>query len=336
MIGHRMPECVDLIKSIQEKLPKVFFTEQTVLISTSSGTGLWEAAVRNTVNKKTLNCVNGAFSDRFREVTEANGKENEVLAVDWNQPIRPEQVADRLSSGEFDAITFVQNETSTGVLNPVKEIAEAVRNAPKGDEIMILVDAVSGLAGARIEVDAWDLDVVLASSQKAFALPAGLAFCSVSDRAMKKAKSVPNRGYYFDFLVLAKYMAKYQTPATPAISLLYALDLQLDEMMAEGMENRFKRHLAMRDRTIDWVKSRNFSMYSAQGYESPTVTCVNNDRNIDINALNQFLRQKGMIISNGYGALKGKNFRIAHMGDTTMEDMENLFRAMDQYFDQQS
>ena len=333
MIGHRMPECIDLIKSIQDKLPRVFFTNQTVLITASSGTGLWEAAVRNTINQKALNCVNGAFSDRFREVTIANGKANEVLDVEWGQPILPEQVAERLAGGGFDAVTLVHNETSTGVVNPVEEIAQAIRNAPNGDQIMILVDSVSGLAGARIEVDAWDLDVVLASSQKAFAMPAGLAFCAVSDRAMEKAKTVPNRGYYFDFLVLAKYMAKFQTPATPAVSLLFALDRQLEDMMAEGMENRFARHLSMRDRTIEWVKSHGFSMYPEQGYESPTVTCVNNDRNIDINALNQFLRQKGMIISNGYGALKGKNFRIAHMGDTQPEDLEVLFRAMDEFFE---
>jgi len=332
MIGHRMPECADLIKRIQQKLPRVFFTDQTVLITASSGTGLWEAAVRNTINTKALNCVNGAFSDRFRMVTEVNGKANEVLEVEWGKPILPEQVTERLAAGGFDAVTLVHNETSTGVLNPVKEIAEAIRSAPDGDEIMILVDSVSGLAGARIEFDAWDLDVALASSQKAFALPAGLAFCAVSDRAMEKAKTVPYRGYYFDFLVLAKSMAKYQTPATPAVSLLFALDKQLDDMMVEGMESRFERHLALRDRTIEWVESHGFTMYSAAGYESPTVTCVNNDRGIDINALNQFLRQKGMIISNGYGSLKGKNFRIAHMGDTNMEDMEILFAAMDEFF----
>jgi len=327
-----MPECVDLIKSIQEKLPRVFFTEQTVLIIASTGTGLWEAAVRNTINKKALNCVNGAFSDRFRMVTEMNGKANEVLEVPWGQPILPEQVAERLADGGFDAVTLVHNETSTGVTSPVKEIAEAVRSAPNGDEIMILVDSVSGLSGARIEFDAWDLDVVLSSSQKAFALPPGIAFCAVSDRAMAKAQTVPNRGYYFDFLTLAKSMAKFQTPATSPISLLYALDAQLEDMMAEGMENRFRRHLAMRDRTMEWATGHGFTLYAASGYESPTVTCVNNDLDIDIGALNNFLRRKGMIISNGYGQLKGVNFRIAHMGDTTLADMEELFAAMDEYF----
>ena len=327
-----MPECADLYKSIQEKLPQVFFTEQTVLITASTGTGLWEAAVRNTINKKALNCVNGAFSDRFRLVTELNGKKNEVLEVPWGQPVLPEQVAERLVGGGFDAVTLVHNETSTGVTSPVKEIAEAVRSAPNGDEIMILVDSVSGLSGARIEFDAWDLDVVLSSSQKAFALPPGIAFCAVSDRALAKAETVPNRGYYFDFLTLAKSMAKFQTPATSPISLLYALDAQLEAMMAEGMENRFQRHLAMRDRTIEWARDHDLSLYAAPGYESPTVTCVNNDDNIDIGALNTYLRERGMIISNGYGKLKGTNFRIAHMGDTTLADMEELFAAMDGFF----
>lgn len=332
MIGHRMPECADLLASIKPKLAQVFFTDQTVLITASSGTGLWEAAVRNCVGKKALNCVNGAFADRFRDVTELNGKANEVLNVEWGQPILPEQVVERLQTGEFDAVTLVHNETSTGVTSPIREIAAAIRNLPNGQDIMILVDSVSGLAGARLETDAWDLDVVLSSSQKAFALPPGLAFCAVSNRAMAKAGTVPNRGYYFDFLTLAKSMAKNQTPATPAVSLLYALDHQLDDMLAEGLENRFDRHLAMRDKTIAWARGHGFNIFAAEGYESPTVTCVSNNLDIDISALNKFLRARGMIISNGYGDLKGKTFRIAHMGDLQMSNMEMLFAALDSYF----
>jgi predicted phosphoserine aminotransferase len=331
MIGHRMPESLELFASIRPKLAQVFFTEQTVLITASSGTGLWEAAARNCVARKALTCVNGAFADRFSDVISLNGKEKEVLAVPWGQPVLPEQVVERLSSGEFDAVTIVHNETSTGVTSPIREIAQAIRAMPDGQDIMILVDSVSGLSGARIEMDAWDLDVVLASSQKAFALPPGLAFCAVSDRAMAKAKTIPSRGYYFDFISLAKSMAKDQTPATPAVSLLYALDKQLDDMMAEGMENRFSRHLAMRDRTLAWAKGRDFEIFAAPGYESPTVTCVSNNLEIDISALNKYLRTQGMIISNGYGDLKGKNFRIAHMGDTQMDELETLFIAMDSF-----
>lgn len=332
MIGHRMPECADLIGAILPKLSQVFFTNQTVLITASSGTGLWEAAVRNCVGKKVLTCVNGAFASRFSDVAELNGKEIEVLSVPWGRPVLPEQVIDRLSTGEFDAVTIVHNETSTGVTSPIQEIAAAVRALPGGEDIMILIDSVSGLAGARIEMDAWDLDVVLASSQKAFALPPGIAFCAVSDRAMAKAKTVPARGYYFDFISLAKSIAKNQTPATPAVSLLYALDCQLDDILEEGMDQRFSRHLAMRDRTLDYLKNKGFDIFAAPGYESPTVSCATNNLGIDISALNKYLRGHGMIISNGYGDLKGKTFRIAHMGDTKMHEMEELFAAMDGFF----
>lgn len=331
MIGHRMPECADLYGQIQGKLRQVFFTDHRVYVTASSGTGLQEAAVRNCSRRRVLNCVNGAFADRWREVTESNGKENAVLEFEWGEPVTPEAVVNRLKEDDFDAVTLVHNETSTGVTSPIAEIARAVRSLPDGEEIMILVDSVSGLSGVHLEFDAWDLDVVLTSSQKAFALPAGLAFAAVSDRALTRAHDVPDRGYYFDFVLLEKYLKRNQTPATPAISLLYALDRQLNTMLEEGMENRFQRHLAMRDRTIAWAKERNFTLFSAEGYESPTVTCLNNDRGVDVGALNQHLRSRGMIISNGYGPLKGKNFRIAHMGDTQLPELEELLDAIDDF-----
>jgi predicted phosphoserine aminotransferase len=290
-----------------------------------------EAAIRNVANRKVLNCVNGAFSKRWQDITVACGRDNEVLNAEWGQPILPVSVAEILASGDFDAITVAHNETSTGVTNPIEAIAREVRQAPNGDEIMILVDAVSSMAGFAIPFDDWDLDVLLTSSQKAFALPAGLSFAAVSDRAMAKAETVPGRGWYFDFLVMEKYLLKNQTPATTAVSLLYALDKQLDDMMQEGLGNRYARHLAMRNRTIEWAQSRGLTLFAPEGYRSPTVTCISNDRSYDIPAMNAFLRKKGMIISDGYGALKGKNFRIAHMGDLQPEDMEDLFTAIDEF-----
>ncbi len=334
MVGHRMPECADLFAAIQEKLRVVFATEKRVYVNASSGTGLQEAAVRNCSQKRVLTCVNGAFADRWREVTEGNGIAHDVLEFEWGQPVMPEAVAQRLSSGHYDAVTVVHNETSTGVTSPIREISQAIRALPGGNEIMILVDSVSGLSGVELQFDDWDLDVALTSSQKAFALPAGLAMAAVSDRALERAAQIKYRGYYFDFLLLEKYLKRNQTPATPAISLMYALDRQLGDMLAEGMENRFARHMAMRDRTIEWAEAHDFSLFSARGYESPTVTCLNNDRGIDIGALNSYLRSRGMIISNGYGALKGKNFRIAHMGDTQMENLEELLDAIEAYFAQ--
>lgn len=334
MIGHRMPECAELIGRIEPRLQEVFRTQSRVFIVASSGSGMWEAAIRNCARQRVLNCVNGAFSERWAEVTTANGKESDVLAVEWGQPILPEMVAERLAGGGYDAITIVHNETSAGVENPLEEIAKVVRAAPNGDDIMILVDSVSGMSGARVETDGWDLDVVLTSSQKAFALPAGLAFAAVSDRAMARAQTVPNRGYYFDFLTLEKSLVKNQTPATPAISLLFALDLQLEKMAAEGMESRWARHLAMRDMTIAWAEKHGFELLAPAGYRSPTVTCVRNNLGINISALNKFLRERGMIISNGYGSLKDTSFRLAHMGDFTPSDMEELFANMDEFLAQ--
>ncbi len=331
MIGHRSPECAELIAGIQNKIRKVFYTEKRVLICASSGTGLQEAAIRNCSDSKILNCVNGAFAERWHKVTLANGKNCELLEVDWGQPILPDLVTKRIRGGGFDAVTIVHNETSTGVTSPIREIAQAIRDMPGGKEIMILVDSVSGLAGARVEVDAWDMDVVLTSSQKAFALPAGLAFCSVSDRAMDKARSVSSRGYYFDFLELDKYLLRNQTPSTPPISLLFALDRQLTDMLAEGMEQRFARHLAMRDKTIAWARGRGFNMFAAPGYESPTVSCISSKPTIDVSELIAFLRSRKMIISDGYGPTKGKNFRIAHMGDTSLAEMDELFGVLDAF-----
>lgn len=333
MIGHRMPECAQLFASIQGKLRSVFLTNSRVFVSASSGTGLQEAAVRNCVSKRVLNCVNGAFSERWRKVTEANGKINDVLEVDWGQPITPELVTRKLSGGDFDAVTIVHNETSTGLINPVQQIAAAVRDLPFGQDIMILVDSVSGLSGARLEFDAWDLDVVLTSSQKAFALPPGLAFCAVSDRGLEKAGTVANRGYYFDFLDMEKYLLRNQTPTTPAISLLYALDMQLDSILSEGMEARFARHLALRDQTVSWAISRGFDLYAKDGYRSPTVTCISNNIDAHIESLNQYLRTQGMIISNGYGSLKEKTFRIAHMGDLQADELDELLTTIDRFLE---
>lgn len=334
MFGHRMPECSELFASIRPKLGKVFRTKSRIFLAAASGTGFWEGAIRNCVadGDRVLNCVNGAFSDRWREVTEANGKQNDVLSVEWGQPILPEMVAEKLAGGSFQAVAVVHNETSTGVTSPIKDIAAAIRQAPGGENIIIMVDSVSGLSGAELEFDDWDLDIALCSSQKAFALPPGLAMCAASDRAMTKAGTVPHRGYYFDFLTLEKYLLRDQTPATPPISLLWALDRQLDDMMAEGMEIRWARHIEMRDRTLAWARSRNLESFAAEGYESPTVSCIKNTLDIDISALNAYLRSQGMILSNGYGKpLKNVTFRIAHMGDLQVADMEELFAAVDRY-----
>jgi aspartate aminotransferase-like enzyme len=193
------------------------------------------------------------------------------------------------------------------------------------------VDAVSSLGGAKIEMDAWGLDMVLTSSQKAIALPPGLGLGAVSDRAMGKAQTVENRGWYFDLVRMEKHRLKDSSPATPAMSLIFALDHQLDRILAEGLENRFARHSAMAGRVQEWADAHDLSMYAPEGFRSQTVTTIKNERGIDISDLNAFLKQREMRVANGYGPLKNKTFRIAHMGEIQLEDLEELFAAMEDY-----
>jgi len=324
-IGHRSPEFKTLYGSVVPKLKRLLGTEQRVFLFTSSSTGVWEAAIRNCVRERVLCCMQGAFSDRWLKVAEANGKQAEPLKVEWGQAITAEMIDRALSAGNFDAITVVHNETATGVMNHLDEIAEVMRRYP---DVSFLVDAVSSMAGTAIPVDEWGIDVCLAGLQKAFSLPAGLAVTSVSDKAIEKAKTIENRGYYFDFLEMLKYDERQNTPSTPAIPQIHALDAQLTDMFEEGIEARFARHAALAGITRDWAR-RHFGLFAEEGFESPTVTCVRNTKGISVAELNEQLGQQLAMVSNGYGVLKEKTFRIAHMGDTQEWEIRGLLASID-------
>ncbi len=321
MLGHRSKEYADLQAEVTPKLQQMLYTQQRVYLYASSSTGVMEGSVRQASTKCILNTVCGAFSKRWHQITVANGIPCDKIEVEMGQAITPEMVDEALSKGDYDAITVVMNETSTGLMNPIEEIAALVR--AKYPDVLILVDAVSSMAGAKIEFDAWGLDVCLAGVQKCFALPPGLTVCAVSDRARERALQVANPGYYFAYTQMDKKYEKHQTPATPAISLIQALNKQMDDMLAEGLDNHWKRHQEMAAYVQDWAR-RYFALYSDEKYLSPTVTNVENTRSISVADLNKELGQRGAMISNGYGDLKEKCFRIAHMGDLTLDDIKWL------------
>lgn len=329
MLPHRSKEFEAIYRRTAERAQELFYTKHRVFITASSGTGLQEAAIRNFVNKRVLACVNGAFADRWYEVAVYNGKEADELAFEWDEPVDPNRVAEVVKEGHYEAVTIVHNETSTGLQNPVREIAAAVRSV--APDTLILVDAVSSLAGAKLEMDAWELDMVLTSSQKCLALPPGLALGAVSERAMKKAEKVENRGWYFDLIRMEKHRLKDSSPATPAMSLIFALAYQLERIFKEGLDNRFARHSAMAKRVQEWAETHDQSIYAPEGFRSQTVTTIRNERGIDISDLNSFLKERDMRIANGYGQLKNKTFRIAHMGETQMSAIDELLNAMEAY-----
>jgi predicted phosphoserine aminotransferase len=328
MVGHRSQICADLFARVQPGLRSILGADHRVLILASSGTGLQEAAVRNCVARRLLLCVGGAFAERWFEVARSNGIEADRLDVPWGQAHDPGQVADALRSGRYDALAVVHNETSTGVENPIAEIAHAAREI--SPELIILVDAVSSAGGVQIQSTDWGLDVVLTSSQKCFALPPGLAFAAVSDRALERARSVPHRGWYFDFLLLDRNLTQNTTPATPPISLLFALETQLHRILAEGLEDRYGRHARMAAAAQAWAAER-FDLFAAEGFRSRTLTAIRNTREIDVAALNSHLAAHGMAIANGYGPLKGRTFRIGHMGEIQPADLDELLLHIDEF-----
>jgi aspartate aminotransferase-like enzyme len=328
MISHRGSDFQALFARLEEGARRVFRTEGRVFLLACSGTGLQEAAVRNCVRERALICVNGAFSERWYQIALANGKAADRVQAPWGQAIVPGKLEAALQKSRYDALLIVHNETSTGVESPLEEIAQRVRELRPNT--LLVVDAVSSLGGARLETDAWGVDVLITSSQNCLGLPPGLALASVSERALSFARQVPQRGYYFDFVELERSLRDNQTPSTPAISLLYALEIQLQRILAEGLEARWARHRRMAEAVRAWAADR-FALFAQPGYASQTVTCVRNTRGISVKDLNQFLRTKEMQIAEGHGQIAGETFRIAHMGETSLEDVRSLLQSIDEF-----
>jgi len=322
MIGHRTNDASVLQKSINDKMQKLLYTENVIMLSTSSGSGFMEGAVRSCTRKKAAVFSIGAFGNRWYKMATANGVPADKFEAEWGQPTLPEDVDKVLATGEYDLITVTHNETSTGIQNPVEEIAEVMKKYP---DVIWCVDAVSSAAGAKIEVDKLGIDILITSTQKALGLPPGLAICSFSEKAYEATKEVEHRGLYFDMQEIYDTIQKknHQYPSTPSLSHMYALDYQLDKILLEGLDNRFARHEEMAKYVRAWGR-KHFELLAEEKYASRTLTNIKNTRNISISDLNKELGKRGMVVSNGYGKLKDVTFRIAHMADTTLPEIRAL------------
>src|ERR1051325_10515346 len=331
MIGHRGQGFKDLYAKVQPQLQSLLSTRQLVFLSTSSAWGVMEGAVRNLVAKKVLNCMKGAFSDKWFDVSKKCGKDAEALQVPWGSPIRAEDVDRKLATGQFDALTLIHNETSTGTMSPLAEIAALKRKYP---DVMFIVDSVSSMTAVPLNFDALGIDVLLAGTQKAWAMPPGLTVFTCSPAALAKAATAKDRGYYFDFVEFQKNAEQSMTPSTPSIPHIYALSSKLDEFFAEGLENRYARHTKTNQMTRDWAAKHGFTLFPEKGFESITLTCINNgakpgDRVIDVAKLQKIVKDQGFLIDGGYGKIKGTTFRLSNMGDETEQTMGQLYAALD-------
>lgn len=327
MIGHRTKEATLLQQSISEKLQQLMYTQNTILLSTSSGTGLMEGAIRSCTRKRAAVFSVGAFGNRWYELAKSNQVPADIFKSERGKPTTPEMVEEVLKTGLYDVVTVTHNETSSGIVNPCRAIGDVIRRYPG---VLYLVDTVSSLGGAKIEVDAWGIDICIASTQKCLALPPGLSLCSISERAIEAAKEVEFRGYYLDLVRLYNRVKKdYQYPSTPSLSHMYALDYQLDRILEEGLDARFDRHEKLADMVRAWAL-KHFSLFAEEGYRSNTVTCINNEGKFVFADLSAALLERGFRIGSGYGDFKESTFRIATMGELQEETLQELLAAMDE------
>jgi aspartate aminotransferase-like enzyme len=327
MIGHRSTDFVALYNAIQPELQALFGTQDAVFLSTSSAWGVMEGSIRNVVKSKVLNCMNGAFSDKWYDVAQRCGKAATALKFEWGQPVDPEAVRAELAKGGYDAVTIIHNETSCGCMSDLAAVMAVVRQFP---DVISIVDVVSSFSAMEIPKDRLGIDIMITGSQKALALPPGLSLVSVSKRALERAASVTERGYYFDLIEFQKNHENGMTPSTPIIPLIYALKSKLDDIKAEGVAARYARHARLNKMVRDWGLAKGFKLFPKEGCGSVTLNCFANNLNYDLGALNKTLKSKHqLVIDGGYGKLKGKTFRISNMGDETDASISVLLKALD-------
>jgi len=327
MIGHRSTDFVALYQGIQPELQALFGTKDPVYISTSSAWGAMEGLLRNVTKAKVLNCMNGAFSDKWNDVSIRCGKQATALKFEWGEPVDPEAVRAELAKGGYDAVTLIHNETSTGCMSDLAAIMAVVRQFPG---VISIVDTVSSFSALPIPKDSLGIDIMITGSQKALALPPGMSLASVSKRALERAAAVAERGYYFDLIEFQKNHENGMTPSTPIIPLIYALKSKLEDIKAEGLDARYARHARLNKAVRDWGLSRGFRLFPREGYGSVTLNCFANSPGYDLPALNKTLKSKHqLVIDGGYGKLKGKTCRISNMGDETDASIAALISALD-------
>lgn len=327
MYSHRSKEYFALHYETVKLLQSFLETKNEVFLFSSTGTGFMEASVRNCVRKSMLCCINGSFGERFAEVGAANGKTVEKLEPPLGEPILPDTLDDALRKHpEVEAVAITHNETSAGLINPLRDLVTAVKSHDK----LVFVDAVSSMGGTEIKVDEWNIDVCFSSSQKCFGVPPGLGIGSVSEKALKLSETAVDKGWYFDFKVWEEDQKKgVGTPVTPAIPQIAGLNTALKMIEKRGGKKwYFDLYKERNMRIRHGVEKLGMSTFPRLGYESPTVNCIKCPEGIEGPAVYEKMREKEFELAQGYGALKKRTFRIGNMGYIEMGDIDLMLRVL--------
>lgn len=329
IIGHRSAEFQTIVERVTGKLKKIFQTKNDVFILGSSGTGALEAAVANVVNPgdRVLALSCGKFGERFRDLAKIYGGEVDFVDFGWGYDIDLNVVQKKLEENpNIKVVLATQNETSTGVQNDIEGLGKLVAQY----EAILVVDAVSGLAAIDLQTDAWHVDIVVSGSQKALMLPPGLAFISVSGKAWQKVQENNSPKYYFDLLKAKKSITKWNTTYTTPVSMIYGLDTALDMILEEGLDNVFARHKMLAKATRAAIQGLGLELLAPDDCASMAVTAVQSPMVVDVDTLRKvLLRDYGVTFAGGQDAMKGKIFRIAHMGFADKMDVIIAIAALE-------
>lgn len=332
LIPHRSKEASRIQKSIEDKMKIIWNTNKDILCSTSSGTGLMEGAVKSCTLKRAAIFSIGGFGDKWYEIAKKNGIEADLYKSKEGEPTTKEQIEEALSKGIYDLITITHNETSTGVQNNLEELSSIYK---KYDDVVVCVDTVSSAGGVNVDVDKYNIDIAITSTQKCLGLPPGMAFCTFSEKARKRAEKVKNRGAYLDLINLYNFMEEsHQYPSTPNMSLMRATEKQLDYIVnVEGLENRIKRHKEMAIIVRKWAKEHG-GLFANEDYLSDTLTTIKIKDEKVFEILAEEMLKRGYLLGSGYGHLKDKNFRMAHMADRSIEELNEALRNLSEIWDE--
>ena len=329
MVDHRGTEFAELLRETSSGLAELIGTRGDVVLLTGSGSGALEAAVVNTLSPgdRVLSVNIGSFGDRFAKIASAFGADVDPLPFEWGTAADPETVRERLATGDsYRAVLVTHNETSTGVANPLEEIARVVRAAP-GDPLL-LVDGISGLGAMPFEMDAWGVDLVVSASQKAWMASPGIAIAALGERAVAAGETARMPSFYWDFAEAREWSSRGQTPWTPAISVLYGLRIGVQRLRAEGRERTWARHAAISAGVAAGLESLGLRLVAAPKDRSATVTAAWVPDGVEWAPFNTAMRGRGLVVAGGQGKWAGKILRFGHMGDVGIDEMAEALELM--------
>jgi aspartate aminotransferase-like enzyme len=329
MIDHRGPEFAAMVREISTGIAGLIGSSGEVLLLTGSGSGALEAAVVNTLSPgdRVLSVITGGFGERFAAIAEAFGASVDRMEVPWGEAASPVAVAERLRGAPpYRAVLLTHNETSTGVTNPLRELAAAIHAEP-GDPL-VLVDGISGLGALPFEMDAWGIDLVVSASQKAWMASPGIAIAAIGPRARAAADEARMPRYYWDFAQARAFAEKGQTPWTPAVSVLFGLRVGVQRLLAEGREQTWARHAAIAAGAGAGIERAGLRLVAPPGIRSHTVTAAWLPEGIEWRPFNTAMRAKGLVIAGGQGKWAGRILRFGHMGDVAWEPIGSAIRVL--------